>query len=400
MEDLKNLLERYMEFVPHEEIKRRLDKFTDSMNVDIALIGYPPDIYYLAGTKQEGWLIVSKDGKYVFACIKSPNRAKVETPIEVVPIRSLKDIPKVISDMGVKYESAATENDVLGWETVNKIRELLKVDITNISPTIREIKSIKSEWELRIMKRSADIVKAGYEKFKEELREGLTEVELQSLCLLEMRKVGHEAGEYMRGGRFDGFLGYVISGFAGAIPSYANAPLHGIGLSPAIPTGPSFKRIEKGEPIIFDFFGTYMGYLVDMTRTAGLSPLPKEAMEAHRVTIDIHNWLRENLKAGIDAQEIYNGVLSIVEKSRYKEYFMGYGEIKVNFIGHGVGTEINEYPFITKGLSMELKENMVVAIEPKFLLPGIGAVGVENTYIVTKRGGAVLTDAEEDLFIK
>lgn len=400
MDRLSELLSKYITFVPAEEVKSRLERLFESMDCDLAILGYPPDIYYFTGTKQEGWLLATKDKKAVFCCIKSPSRAKIETPIEVVPIKSLKDLPKVVSDMGITYESIGTEKDVLSWEVVNRLGELFKSEVRNISTTVREIKAVKSKWEIEILKKSAEIVKKGYEVFKENLREGISEIELQALCLYEMRKMGHEAGEYMRGGRMDGFLGYIISGIAGAIPSYANAPLQGIGLSPAIPTGPSFKRIERGESVMFDFFGTYMGYLVDMSRTGGLNPLPREICEAHAITKDIHAWLRENLKAGVDALDVYNGIISIVEKTDYKDYFMGYGELKVNFIGHGVGVEINEYPFIARGLSMELKENMVVAIEPKFLIPGIGAVGLENTYLITEKGGLVLTDAEEELFVK
>ena len=79
---------------------------------------------------------------------------------------------------------------------------------------------------------------------------------------------------------------------------------------------------------------------------------------------------------------------------------MGYGDYRVNFIGHGVGIEIDEYPFIAKGLEMELKENMVVAVEPKFLFPGEGAVGLENTYLVTPGGAESLTPAPEELWEK
>lgn len=400
MDKLSELLSKYIPLVPAEEISSRLERLFDSMDCDLAVLGYPPDVYYFTGTKQEGWLLATRNRKAVFCCIKSPSRAKIETPIEVIPIKSLKDLPRVVSDMGITYEIIGTEKDVLSWEVVNRLGELFKSEVKNISTTIREIKAVKSEWEIATLKKSAEIVKRGYEVFRENLREGISEIELQALCLYEMRKMGHEAGEYMRGGRMDGFLGYVISGVAGATPSYTNAPLHGIGLSPAMPTGPSFKKIERGEPVIFDFFGTYMGYLVDMTRLAGLGPLPREVHEAYTVVRDIHAWLRENLKAKVDALDIYNGVISIVEKSNYRDYFMGYGELKVNFIGHGVGIEINEYPFIARGLSMELKENMVVAIEPKFLIPQIGAVGLENTYLITKSGGLVLTDADEELFIK
>ena len=76
---------------------------------------------------------------------------------------------------------------------------------------------------------------------------------------------------------------------------------------------------------------------------------------------------------------------------------MGLGRNKVSFVGHGIGLAIDEYPAVAKGFDLPLEEGAVLAIEPKIGLPGVGMVGVENTFLVTPQGGKSLTG--EDLGI-
>ncbi len=396
--DLRKLLGKYISFVPEEELSKRVKKLQENLKADIALLIHPPDIYYFSGTKQEGILLIPLKGNPTFLVLKHFERAKAETPFGVVELGSLKKIGEKIKEITPSINRIATELDVISLNLFNRLQKALpEAEFVDISGIIRNIKAVKSEWEIEVLKRSAEIVKAGYKAALDNIKEGITEIELNALAICEMRKLGHESGEVMRGARMEGFLGHILSGEAAAAPSYANAPLNGVGLSPAMPAGPSRKKITKGEPVIFDFFGTYMGYLVDMTRTFGLSPLNEKFKEAYKVVEEIHAYLKENLKEGANGAIIFDEVVKIASNSKYGEFFMGYGKDKVNFIGHGVGTEINEFPFIAKKLDMELKSGMIVAVEPKFLFPGEGAVGLENTYLITKDKAVSLTDAPEEL---
>ncbi len=75
--------------------------------------------------------------------------------------------------------------------------------------------------------------------------------------------------------------------------------------------------------------------------------------------------------------------------------FMGAPGYNTKFIGHGVGIEVDEMPFIAKGMSAVLVPGMAFTLEPKFVFPGEGAVGIENTYLVTPEGYEKLTILEE-----
>jgi Xaa-Pro dipeptidase len=76
---------------------------------------------------------------------------------------------------------------------------------------------------------------------------------------------------------------------------------------------------------------------------------------------------------------------------------MGAGDERVTFVGHGIGLEIDELPLLARGWDEPLEEGMVFALEPKFVFPGEGAVGIENSYLVVGDGVERLTNAPEEL---
>jgi Xaa-Pro aminopeptidase len=71
----------------------------------------------------------------------------------------------------------------------------------------------------------------------------------------------------------------------------------------------------------------------------------------------------------------------------------------VSFIAHGVGLELDEYPFITARFPFPLEENVVLAFEPKFFLPGIGMIGQEDTGVITATGVEWLTQCPREIKI-
>jgi Xaa-Pro aminopeptidase len=99
---------------------------------------------------------------------------------------------------------------------------------------------------------------------------------------------------------------------------------------------------------------------------------------------------------GAEIGEMYRRAVAIAEKTGLKDYFMGHKH-KVAFIGHGVGIELNEQPVIMERNKQQLEEGMTLAIEPKFVIPGVGAVGIENTYVVRPNGLENLTPYEESI---
>jgi Xaa-Pro dipeptidase len=116
--------------------------------------------------------------------------------------------------------------------------------------------------------------------------------------------------------------------------------------------------------------------------------------------VAIQEHAKQLAKPGISWGGLYDECLQMADDLGYSDSFMGAKGAQVSFIGHGVGVELDEYPFIARGFNdYELLENMVFAFEPKAVYPGLGAVGVENTFWVAKDGLKHLTYSDQELTI-
>ncbi|HII90928.1 MAG TPA: M24 family metallopeptidase, partial [Methanosarcina sp.] len=133
------------------------------------------------------------------------------------------------------------------------------------------------------------------------------------------------------------------------------------------------------------------GYNTDKTTTYMFgSSLPQYAIDAHNKCVEIQNEAASMLKPDAIPSEIYTTIMNKLD-SEFLQNFMGFGNRKVKFIGHAVGLLIDETPVIAEGFDEPLQEGMVFALEPKKGIENIGMVGIENTFIVTAKGGECIT---------
>lgn len=146
--------------------------------------------------------------------------------------------------------------------------------------------------------------------------------------------------------------------------------------------------------IMVDQGGTFSRYMTDMTRVYSIGQLPDIAYRAHQLSIEIHEMLISRARVGVPTADIYNESIEMVNRASLSEYFMGYTQ-QVGFVGHGVGLEVNEGPVMAPRSREIFEEGNVIALEPKFVIPGVGAVGIENTYVITDSGIEKLTLHEE-----
>jgi len=102
-------------------------------------------------------------------------------------------------------------------------------------------------------------------------------------------------------------------------------------------------------------------------------------------------------RPGVPCRELYELALMRAEAAGLQDGFMGTPGYTARFIGHGVGLELDELPVLSAN-DTPLAEGMVFALEPKFVLPGVGAVGIEDTFVVTAHGAERLSQTEQRLF--
>jgi len=180
--------------------------------------------------------------------------------------------------------------------------------------------------------------------------------------------------------------------------SQSDSPMGGLGLSPAFPVGASRKVIKAHEPILLDMGICYHGYQADQTRMYSIGEMPLKFINAYNACKEIHDAVLEDVRPGADTEAIFLKTLVLAEKLGYKDSYLGPPGLQTRFIGHGIGLELNELPFLAQGHSTPLEEGMVFAFEPKMVFPGEGGVGLENTLVVTRNGYEILTPTENTIF--
>jgi len=389
------------ELTPKDEIHARINKLKAKMEeqgIALAIILQNVDLFYLTGTIQKGVLAVSVDRDPVFFVEKSLARAAAETPLEITPIKKDKDIKDILSGLGMLKGRCGMELDVLPVTVFERWKNILGYDnIVDVWPLIRDLRLIKSPFEIRQVKQSGEIVSHVFRKAKEIIREGMREVDIAALLESEGRIRGHQGFLRMRGLNQEMMNVYIVHGLSGTVVSGADVPISGAGVTHAIPQGPSMNRFQRGVPLLVDYGAGYNGYITDETRTFALGELKDIYQKGHEVAREIIEETMDFAKEGIVGTEVFTKAFLRTKREGLDEYFMGYGEGKVSFIGHGLGLEINELPVITPRHDIVLQEGMVFAFEPKFIIPGEGSIGIEVDFIVRKNGLERVTDSPIDI---
>jgi Xaa-Pro aminopeptidase len=229
----------------------------------------------------------------------------------------------------------------------------------------------------------------------------MNELEIARCLLQEMLAVGHQGQVRMHGLGEELYSGVVSAGDSGNYPTVSSGPVGYRGMHPAVPQmGYSGQIWRAGRPLILDTVFQLEGYHTDKTQVyfAGKqSQLPSKLKDAHSMCQEVHAWLLENLRPGARPSELYARCLDMVAQKGWGEGFMGLGANKVPFVGHGVGIFVDDWPVVAPKFDAPLEENMVLALEPKIGIPGLGMAGVENTCRVTPRGGVSLTGDADDI---
>ncbi|MBP6941158.1 MAG: aminopeptidase P family protein [Syntrophorhabdaceae bacterium] len=389
------------ELTPKEEVQARIDKLKERMEkqgIALAIILQNVDLFYFTGTLQKGVLAVSAERDPVFFVEKSLARAMEETPLEITPIKKDKDIKDILGSLGMLGGRCGMELDVLPVLVFERWKNILGYDnAVDVWPLIRDLRLIKSPFEIRQIKRSGEIVTRVFEKAKEIIREGMREVDIAAMLESEGRMHGHQGFLRMRGLNQEMMNMYITHGLSGTVVSGADVPISGAGTTHAIAQGPSVNKVQKGIPLLIDYGGGYNGYITDETRAYAIGELKDIYLKGHAVAREIIEETMAFAKEGVDGTEVFMKALHRTKHEGLYEYFMGYGEGKVGFIGHGLGLEINELPVITPRHKIILQEGMVFAFEPKFIIPGEGSVGIEVDFIVRKNGLERVTDSPIDI---
>jgi Xaa-Pro aminopeptidase len=389
---------------PPEEINRRIISFQKLLSregIEAALIYQNVDLYYFSGTLQNGFLLIPSAGEPLLLVKKEFQRARAESPLKrIEKLSSITGLDEVIRRSGYGIpDCLGMELDVLPFSTFQFLKGILKFERAgDVWPLVRSLREVKSGYELGLLKKAGEISEKIYQEICEYFRPGMMEIEIAGrLNYLAMRR-GHQNILRSRGFNSEIYTWHVVSGRLGTLPSNIDAPFSGLGLSPAFPLGASLKPIQKGEPVLVDFGTCYTGYQVDLTRMYCIGKPDSAYLEAYEALKEIEALLLQHLKPGVPAESLFPLALAKGKELGFDSVFLGPPGRKIRFVGHGVGLESPEIPFLAPGHAYPLREGMTLALELKIVLEN-GAVGFENTVAITPDGPEKLTPASEDFAI-
>ena len=380
------------------ELKQRRDKIRVLMaqrGIDAALIACNVNLIYTYGTVVSG---------YLYLPLESPARLFVKRPNNitgehVLPVRKPEQLPELILECGLPLpKKLMLEGDELSFTEYNRLAACFpEAEVVPCgSSLIRQARSIKTVVEIEIFRRSGAAHAKAYEQIPSVYRPGMTDRQLSIEIERLMRLEGCLGIFRVFGQSMEIFMGSLLAGDNAATPSPYDFALGGEGLDPSLPGGANGSLLQAGQSLMVDMGGNFYGYMGDMSRVFSIGKLPEKAYAAHQTCLEVQEAIANMAKPGVACEDLYNTAVKMVEEAGFADYFMGVGQ-KAKFIGHGIGLEINEAPVIAPRMKQELEPGMVFALEPKVVLPTIGPVGIENSWVVTTEGVEKLTNAPEEI---
>jgi len=372
--------------VPKQDLLTRIDNLrsaTAAASADYAVIFQNTDRFYFTGTMQKGTLVLPLDGEPLLFIEKGFERTREETPFDIIPVRNDREMRQILDGKGVIKGAAGLELDVLPVTLFERFKRTFGFDRSvDLSPAIREIRAVKSPFEIEQIKKSGGIMSHVFRAARDIVRPGVSEIDIEAALVAEGRRHGHHGYLRMRGANQEIMIMVVQAGPNGAVTTFVDGAVPGGGISSAVPQGSSFNKVEPGVPVTIDYCGGYNGYNTDETRAFVTGELREIFRKPYETAKAIIEDAMAYGRSGIDSAEIFLRAQEMVKKAGLEEYFEGHGDGQVPFVGHGVGLEINELPVLTPRHHMTLKEGMVFALEPKFVIPPHGAIGIEVDFIV------------------
>ncbi|MCA0971170.1 Xaa-Pro peptidase family protein [Halobacillus litoralis] len=360
-------------------MEQRLKDFSTYLKdnqIDVAFINSPENFFYLTGFSTDPHerllgLVVFPD-KQPVAVLPGMEKGQLKDAgwkHEIVGYADHEDPWALLSEKGVNQaETVGIEKEVLSYGRSESFTSLFdKVDVADIEPALNEMRVVKDEQEVAIMREAAELADFGVKVGVESLREGVSEMEVLAMIEYELKKKGVSQMS---------FSTMVLFGEKSGSP-------HG---------NPGDRTLNPGDFVLFDLGVVWKGYTSDITRTF-----------AYKSVSDEQRKIYETVKAALDASLAISkpgtriGDLDQTARDLITE--AGYGDLFPHRIGHGLGINVHEFPSMSHLNDGVLKEGMTYTLEPGIYDPEIGGVRLEDDVLVTEDGYETLTKTPKELRI-
>lgn len=356
--------------------QKKVFEYIFKRNLDGLLVTDLVNIRYLSGfTGSNGYLLFFDDQVYFYTDFRYKLQSEREVfadKIIIIKKNFFLSPPKEflkIKRLGIERESVNIDN-------YNKILNYFKkrnkkTKVVPLPNFIKEeLRIIKDEEEIKLISKASSIVDEVFGKLLKEIKEGVSEKDLALFIENEFRKKGDIA-----------FPVIVASGENSALP-HARA---------------SDKKIKFGEAIVIDIGMRYNNYCSDMTRTIFLGKVNDELKKVYQIVYDAQKRAIDFLIKNSENKKIKTKDVDFEARSYIKN--KGYGEYFGHGLGHGVGLEVHEKPWLSFLSKDRIKPNMIFTIEPGIYLPNIGGVRIEDLILFKEKEVILLSQSEKNLLV-
>lgn len=348
---------------------KKIRELLDQKNIDAIIITNPVNRRYLSGFDgTAGVLLISHDNAYLVTDFRYIDQAAAQAPLFTIQ-RWREDLYKslapLIEDAG--WIRLGFESKHVVYSNYGEMSDKLSIELIPLDETAEKLRVIKSDAELEILRRGAEVTDRAFEYLLSLIKPGVSEKEVA---------LGLEIYLLQNGAEERSFRFIVASGKRGAMP-------HGIA---------SEKLIGKGDLVTVDFGAIFEGYTTDITRTVAIGAIDERGREIYDIVYKAQEESRAAVKAGMQCSKVDAVARDIISEAGYGDYF-GHG------LGHGVGLETHEQPVLNPHSKTILEPGMVTTVEPGIYLPDWGGVRIEDMVHVTGSGPDLLTKSTRELII-
>ena len=355
-----------------EKRTEKLMKLLNELNVDGIFLTDLYNLRYFTGfTGTTGVALATKKGNFFYSDFRYRSQAEAQVSkmgfeFREVSRGSLKFVGEHAEKLGLK--KIGFEDNNVTFAMYQKLKEVFKAELVPVGEKIMYERMIKSDEEILMIKKAIEISDIAFSEALKVIKEGVSEREISAYMEYIQKKNGAEDKS---------FETILASGVRSAMP-------HGVA---------SNKKIQKEEFITMDFGAYYNGYVSDMTRTVYYgNNITERHKEIYNLVLEAQILGINTIKEGMMSDDVDKVVRNFLTEKGYGEYF-GHG------LGHGIGVEIHEFPYLSSACHIELKENMVVTSEPGLYFDGWGGVRIEDDVVVKKDGREVLNKSNKELII-
>ncbi|MFH1552113.1 MAG: Xaa-Pro peptidase family protein [Candidatus Omnitrophota bacterium] len=337
-----------------------------SSKLDALLVSDGKDVQYLTGFFSHGAeILITKKGR-AFYFIDSMNETLARKELEGVNIEGIISgsvfhaIKEFMRDKKIKRIGVNEKNlSVREYNLLKSCRKGLQtVDASGMLPDMRES---KKDFEIQILRRAAKETTRIWRDLRKNIETGMSEKGVATMIDTCLRSRGHE----------------------NAFPTIAAA-----GKNTAYPHAiPSSKRLGTGEHLLVDFgirFNGPNGYCSDLTRTWPNGRINPQIRDFRRYVRESHDLAIKRIKPGLSIDALSKGINIYFNNNKVGRYVL-------HGLGHGIGLDIHEAPFLREGCAGRLRKGMVLTVEPGLYKTGLGGVREEDMVLVTATGCEVLT---------